>query len=142
MILHLGIIKSDKNKGMYHCNSFLTTYQSDREKDVFFCHLAHRYEISKIVREDKQTKKKETIYQSEEAALREMEGVRKMLAASQLESDEKLLKAIIRMNVKFGIYHTIEMLQDTDALLKKCQDKREEALVKDYLKQAFTSGIL
>lgn len=36
----------------------MTTYQTDREKNLFFCNLSKRYEINKIIREDKKTKKK------------------------------------------------------------------------------------
>ena len=50
-ILHLGLVKSEDNKGVYHCNSFMATYQDDRERDLFFCNLSKRYEINKIVRE-------------------------------------------------------------------------------------------
>lgn len=35
-ILHLGLIKSEDRKNVYHCNSFMTTYQTDREKNLFF----------------------------------------------------------------------------------------------------------
>lgn len=29
-ILHLGLVRSERSKGIYHCNSFMTTYQNDR----------------------------------------------------------------------------------------------------------------
>lgn len=74
-ILHLGLVKSADNKGVYHCNSFMTTYQTDKEKDLFFCNLSKRYEIRKIVREDKQSKEKEVIYLSDQAELREVSGI-------------------------------------------------------------------
>lgn len=132
-ILHLGLVKSKDNKGVYHCNSFMTTYQTDRERDLFFCNLSKRYEISKIVREDKQSKEKEVIYLSEQAELREMSGITKMLTGAGMEADSELLKYILRLNVKFGEYHTLDMLSDTEQLIKKCRDKREEALVKDFI---------
>lgn len=141
-ILHLGIVKSDKNKGIYHCNSFLTTYQSDREKNIFFCHLAHKYEINKIIREDKQIGKKEIIYQSIKAALRENAGIQKMLVESNVEPDEKIIKLIARLNVKFGCYHTFDMLKDTESLLKNCSDAREEALVNTFIREAQKIGMV
>ena len=133
-ILHLGLIKSEDRKDVFHCNSFMTTYQTDREKDLFFCNLLRRYEINKIVREDKQSKEKEVIYMSEQAELREKTGIIKMFAGAGIEADDKLLKAVLRLNVKFGEYHTIEMLSDTEQLMNRCRDKREETLVKDFIR--------
>lgn len=132
-ILHLGLVKSEDRKDIFHCNSFMTTYQTDREKDLFFCNLSKRYEINKIVREDKQSKEKEVIYMSEQAELREKTGIEKMLAGAGMEADDKLLKAVLRLNVKFGEYHTLDMLSDTEQLMSKCRNKREEALVKDFI---------
>lgn len=132
-ILHLGLVKSENNKGVYHCNSFMTTYQDDRERDLFFCNLSKRYEINKIIREDKQSKEKEVVYQSEQAALREKAGIEKMLAANGIEPDQKLVRYIMKLNVKFGEYHTWDMLSDTKQLIKKCRNKRDEALVKDFI---------
>ncbi len=132
-VLHLGLIKSSTRKGMYHCNSFMTTYQSDRERDIFFCNLSRQYEISKIIREDKQSKERETVYLSEQAELRERTGITKMFAAAGMEMDDELLKMILRLNVKFGEYHTLDMLSDTGQLKKKCRNKREEALVGDFI---------
>ena len=129
-ILHLGLIRDVDDKGEYHCNSFMTTYQTDREKDLFFCHLAHRYEINKIVREDKVTKRSETIYLSSEAEYRERSGIEKMLKAEGIGSDEKLIKEIIKVNLKFGKYHLLSELNEQSIMLAKCEDKREEALVK------------
>lgn len=37
------------------------------------------------------------------------------------------------MNKKFGIYHTVDILNDNEALLGKCTDKREKKLVSDFL---------
>lgn len=132
-ILHLGLVKSEKGKDLYHCNSFMTTYQNDRDRDCFFRNLPHRYEIAKIVRENKNTKHKEVIYQSMEAEQRERDGINKMLAAIGVQADEKLIKAVLRLNKKFGIYHTVDMLSDREALLGKCVDKREKALVTAFL---------
>lgn len=108
----------------------MTTYQNDREKDLFFCHLAHKYEINKIVREDKMTKRSKTIYLSSEAEYRECTGIEKMLLSEGLDSDDKLIKEIIRVNLKFGKYHLLSELKDQSAMLAKCEDKREEALIK------------
>lgn len=132
-ILHLGLVKSEDNKGVYHCNSFMTTYQDDRERDLFFCNLSKRYEINKIVREDKQSKEKEVVYLSEQAELREVSGITKMLAEAGIEADDELMKYILRLNVKFGEYHTLDMLSDGEQLLKKCRNKRDETLVKDFI---------
>lgn len=131
-ILHLGLIKSSTRKGMYHCNSFMTTYQSDRERDIFFRNLSRQYEINKIIREDKQSKEKETVYLSEQAELRERTGITKMFAAAGMEMDDELLKMILRLNVKFGEYHTLDMLFDAGQFKKKCRNKREAALVADF----------
>lgn len=133
-ILHLGLVRDADNKGFYHCNSFMTTYQTDREKDLFFCHLAHKYEINKIVREDKMTKRSTTIYLSSEAEYRERTGIEKMLLTEGLDSDDKLIKEIIRANLKFGKYHLLSEINDLSAMLEKCEDKREQALVKSVNK--------
>lgn len=133
-VLHLGLVKSSTRKGMYHCNSFMTTYQSDRERDIFFCNLSRQYEISKIIREDRQSREKETVYLSEQAELRERAGITKMFAAAGMEMDDALLKMILRLNVKFGEYHTLDMLSDTGELIKKCRNKREEALAGDFIR--------
>lgn len=132
-ILHLGLVRSERGKGCYHCNSFMTTYQNDRDRDAFFRNLQHRYEITRIVREEKATKRAEVIYQSKEAEQRERSGIEKMLAAADMQAGEKLIKAILRLNKKFGTYHTLELLEDKEALMGKCTDKREKALVKDFL---------
>ena len=136
-ILHLGLVKSEDNKGVYHCNSFMATYQDDRERDLFFCNLSKRYEINKIVREDKLSKEKEVIYLGEQAKLREVSGITKMLAAAGINADEELLKYILRLNLKFGEYHTLDMLSDSEQLMKKCRNKRDEVLVKDFISHAF-----
>ncbi len=132
-ILHLGLVKSERGKDLYHCNSFMTTYQNDRDKDSFFHDLPYRYEITRIVRENKDTKYKEVIYQSMEAEQREKCGIEKMLTAAGIQADVKLIKLILRLNKKFGTYHTTDMLNDREALLGKCKDKREENLVTDFL---------
>ena len=132
-ILHLGFVKSERGKDLYHCNSFMTTYQNDRDRDSFFCNLPHRYEITKIIRENKNTKHKEVIYQSIEAEEREKSGISKIFAAADIQADEKLVTAVFCLNKKFGIYHTVDMLNDRAGLLAKCTDKREKALVSDFL---------
>lgn len=132
-ILHLGLVKAESGKDLYHCNSFMTTYQNDRDRDAFFRDLKHRYEIIKIVRERKVSKHKEVIYQSMEAEEREKSGIRKMFDAADIPTNEKLIKAVLRLNKKFGVYHTLDMLNDKEVLLQKCTDKREKALVLDFL---------
>ena len=87
-ILHLGLVKSESGKDLYHCNSFMTTYQNDRDRDSFFRNLPHHYEITKIVREDKGTKHKEVIYQSMEAEQREKSGIEKMLVTAGIQADK------------------------------------------------------
>ena len=44
-----------------------------------------------------------------------------------------MIKAIMRLNKKFGVFHTMDMLGDREALFRKCTDKREMALVSDFL---------
>ena len=90
-------------------------------------------ENTKIVREDKITKQTEIIYQRELASLRGKLGVEKMLHAVGIEPKEKLVRYIMKLNVKFGEYHTLYMLSDIEQLMKKCRDKRDEALVKDFI---------
>ena len=59
--------------------------------------------------------------------------IEKMLRASGIGADEKLVTEIVKVNLKFGIYHTMDMLNDEAGLLVKCRDKREKALVSDFL---------
>lgn len=56
-----------------------------------------------------------------------------MLANFGIEADHELLKYILRLNVKFGEYHTLDMLSDLEQLMNKCRNKQEEALVKDFI---------
>ena len=95
--------------------------------------MPHRYEITKIVRENKDTKHKEVIYQSTEAEQREKSGIEKMLITASIQADKILITLILRLNKKFGIYHTVDMLNDNEALLGRCADKREKNLVTDFL---------
>lgn len=133
--LHLGIIKvNTKEKNLCQCNSFMTTFKKDKNSDAFYRDLSHCYEINKIVREDKMTKREETIYQSVDAECRKYTGIEKMLLAEGLDADDKLIKEIIKVNLKFGKYHLLQELSDQSALLVKCEDKREEALVKSMCK--------
>lgn len=132
--LHLGIIKINaKEKNLCQCNSFMTTYRKDKNSDAFYRDLEHCYEINKIVREDKMTKQAEVIYQSEQAVLREKQGIEKMLISGGVEPEEKLVRYIMKLNVSFGEYHTLDMVSDTEQLMKKCKGKRDEALVKDFI---------
>ena len=133
-VLQLGLVKSNKKKVQeYHCNSFMVDYKKNDDYDLHYRNLTQRYEISKIVREDKITKQAEVIYQSEQASLREKSGIEKMLYAVGIEPEEKLVRYIMKLNIKFGEYHTLDMLSDTEQLMKKCRDKRDEALVKDFI---------
>lgn len=113
--------------------SRLYLYEKGQNRDSFFRDLPHRYEIIKIVRENKDTKQKEVIYQSVEAEKRETSGIEKMLIAAGIQADEKLIKFIFRLNKKFGMYHTVDMLNDSETLFRKCADKREKNLVADFL---------
>ncbi|MDE7403480.1 MAG: hypothetical protein K2M81_00080 [Lachnospiraceae bacterium] len=118
---------------MFSSYSRLYLYEKEQNRDSFFRSLPQRYEITKIVRENKDTKHKETIYQSIEAEQREKFGIEKMLVTAGIQIDKKLINFILRLNKKFGIYHTVEMLNDNEALLRKCTDKREKNLVTEFL---------
>lgn len=132
--LHLGIIKKTRQgKNLCQCNSFMTTYKKDKNSDSFYRDLEHCYEINRIVRKDKMTKRAETIYLSSMTECRERSGIEKMLRAGGIRTDEKLVTEIVKVNLKFGIYHTIDMLNDGAGLLAKCADKREKTLVSDFL---------
>lgn len=134
VVLQLGIIKAVKSKEQIcHCNSFMVDYKKNEDYDLHYRNLTDCYEISKIVREEKETKRAEVIYQSSEAEQREQAGIEKMLVTAGIRADGKLIKSILRLNKKFGIYHTTDMLNDSEALLGKCTDKREESLVSDFL---------
>lgn len=104
---------------------FDVNHNPDSEFDSDYL-LIHRME-------DKITKQAEVIYQSEQAVLREKSGIEKMLYAVGIEPEEKLVRYIMKLNVKLGEYHTLDMLLDTEQLMKKCRDKRDEALVKDFI---------
>ena len=111
----------------------MTTYKKDKNSDTFYRDLVHCYEINRIVREDKMTKRAEVIYLSNMAECRERTGIEKMLRASGIGADEKLVTEIVKVNLKFGIYHTMDMLNDEAGLLAKCMDKRKKALVSEFL---------
>ena len=66
-----------------------------------------------------------------------------MLTSAEVSISEKLVKAVFLMNQRFGEYHTLDMLSDTEQLMKKCRDKRDEALVKDFISlwRKYTDGI-
>ena len=133
-VLQLGLVKSNKKKVQeYHCNSFMIDYKKNDDYDLHYRNLTQRYEISKIVREDKITKRAEVIYQSRIAEERELAGIEKMLTSAEVSISEKMVKALFRLNQRFGEYHTLDMLTDEEQLLKKCRDKRDEALVKDFI---------
>lgn len=134
MVLQLGLVKSNKKKVQeYHCNSFMVDYKKNDDYDLHYRNLTQRYEISKIVREDKITKRAEVIYQSRIAEERELAGIEKMLESAEISRSEMLVKTVFRLNQRFGEYHTLDMLTDEEQLLKKCRDKRDEILVKDFI---------
>ena len=134
MVLQLGMVKSDNKKVQeYHCNSFMVDYKKNHDYDLHYRNLTQRYEISKIVREDKITKRAEVIYQSSGAEERELAGIEKMLVSADVQTSEKLVKAVLGLNKRFGIYHTLDMLSDEEQLLKKCCDERDEVLLKDFI---------
>lgn len=142
-IIHLGIIKaSGKEKDLCHCNSFITTYISERDYDILCRNLKHSYEINKIIRENKTTKKSEVIYQSEKSVLREKYGIEKMLISNGIKPTEKLVRYIIKLNTKYGEFHTWEMLSDKEGLISKCMNKRDETFVKDFIKVLNSSIIV
>lgn len=133
-ILQLGLVKADNKQVVeYHCNSFMADYKENKDYDLHYWNLRTRYEINKIIREDKATKRAEVIYQSMDAEQREQAGIEKMFAAAGIHADEKLIKSVLRLNKKFGVYHTMDMLNDSADLLEKCTDKREKNLVMDFL---------
>lgn len=128
MVLQLGMVKSNSKKVQeYHCNSFMVDYKKNDNYDLHYRNLTQCYEISKIVREDKMTKWAEVIYQRRGAEERELAGIEKMLASPEISISEKLVKAVFDLNQKFGEYHSLDMLSDTEKLMKKCRDKRDEA---------------
>lgn len=134
LVLQLGLIRAGNKKAVeYHCNSFMVDYKGNADYDLHYRNLTKRYEIAKIIREDKVTKRAEIIYQNRETVQREKSGIEKMLAAEDIVAAEKLINAVFRLNVKFGVYHTIEMLSDRAGLLEKCMDKREKTIVEDFL---------
>ncbi len=132
IILHLGLVKSINSKGLYHCNSFMATYQSEKQKNIFFSDLKHQYEINKVIRENKITKIKNTIYQSEESEKREMLGIKKMLELNGLNRIDELPLKILKLNQNFGEYHTFDMLTNKNGLLKKCKNNADEKIIEDF----------
>ena len=56
-----------------------------------------------------------------------------MLTSAEVSISEKLVKAVFLMNQRFGEYHRLDMLTDEEQLLKKCRNKRDEDLVKDFI---------
>ncbi len=134
VVLQLGIIKAVKSKEQIcHCNSFMVDYKKNADYDLHYRSLTHCYEISRIVREEKDTKRTEVIYQSMDAEQREQAGIEKMFSAAGMHVDEKIIKSVLRLNKKFGRYHTLDLLNDSKALLEKCTDKREKNLVMGFL---------
>lgn len=48
-----------------------------------------------------------------------------MLVAEGLNADTKLIKEIVKVNLKFGKYHLLHELSNQSTMLAKCEDKRE-----------------
>lgn len=78
-------------------------------------------------------KRAEVNYQSRGAEERAFAGVEKMLASAGISIGTKLVKDVFRLNQKFGGYLTLDMLLDTEKLMKKCRDRKDEELVKDFI---------
>ena len=100
---------------------------------------SHFWKFNKIIREDKKTKRTEIIYLSSDAEYREYTGIKKMLLMEGLESNDKLIKEIIKVNRKFGKYHLLSELIDISEMIFKCENKREKALV-NSLKMLLTEA--
>lgn len=133
-VLQLGMVKADKKKTQeYHCNSFMVDYKKNDDYDLHYRNLTQCYEISRIVREDKLTKRSQVIYQSNSAKEREMAGIERMLTNAGITANVGIMKAIFRLNERFGEFHTLDMLSDSERLMNKCRDKRDKALVKDFI---------
>ena len=133
-VLQLGMVKANKKKTQeYHCNSFIVDYKKNADYDLHYRNLKQRYEIKKIVREDKITKHAEVIYQSTLSEEREQMGIQKMLLSEGFSQNAKLVESIFYLNQRFGVYHTIEMLSDLEKLVKKCRNTQDEVLVKDFI---------
>lgn len=64
------------------------------------------------------------------AVCRERLGIEKMFAAEGVQAEDRLITEIVKVNLKFGKYHLLQELKNQPAMLAKCEDKREEALVK------------
>lgn len=57
-IFQLGLLKTKiKERQVYHCNSFLISYRKNDNYDLYYRNLKQCDEISKIIREDKKTKR-------------------------------------------------------------------------------------
>lgn len=134
LVLQLGIVKSDNKKlHEYHCNSFMVDYKKNNDYDLHYRNLTKRYEISKIVREDKETKQAEVVYQSNSAKERELAGIRRMFESVEIFASQDLLEAVLKLNQKFAQYHTLDMLTDTEQLLKKCNNKADKNYVNHFI---------
>lgn len=76
----------------------MADYKGNKDYDLHYRNLKNRYEINKIIREVKATKRAEVIYQSMDAEQREQAGIEKMLVATGIHADEKLIKFIQQLN--------------------------------------------
>lgn len=134
LVLQLGIVKAKSKKVQeYHCNSFMIAYKENKDYDRHYRNLSQWYEINKIVREDKKSKRKEVIYQSKEAKEKELQGIEKMLVAANIQISENIAEIIFRLNQKFGEYHTLDMLANSEQLMQKCEGETEEILIAEFV---------
>ena len=110
-------------------------YKTSKDYDMHYCNLTHKYEISRIVREDKGTRRAEVIYWSRSAQDREKAGIEKILLGAGIAVREALVSTILRLNTIFGKYHTLEMLADRDSLLDQCGNEQDEVVVNRFLEE-------
>ena len=73
------------------------------------------------------------IYQIREAEERAIAGIKKMFASAGILIGTKLVKVAFRLNQEFWGYLTLDMLLDTEELMKKCREKKDEDLVKNFI---------
>ena len=132
-IFQLGFLKTKIQKcQVYHCNSFLVSYRKNDNYDLYYRNLKQCDEISKIIREDKKTKRRQVIYQSKNAELREYAGIQKMLEINGIRAEEELVTAILALNQQFGEFCAIDLLTDIGELEKKCYDKKDRLSIKKF----------
>lgn len=110
IVLQMGLVKV-KGRKEYHCNTFMIHYKENANYDIHYKNLTQCYEIQKIVRENKSSKFKEVIYQSEESKERERKGIKKILEKNGIKAGEKLIDEIHGYNIEYGKFHDFEELE-------------------------------